>query len=63
MVQAVNCRPFAAEAQVRAKPRPVRVEFVVDKVALRHFFLPVLRSPLCDIIPPIIHLSNESVRK
>jgi len=31
-----------APRRLKYKPRPFHVEFVVDKVALGHFFLPVL---------------------
>jgi hypothetical protein len=50
MAQAVSRRPFTAAARVRAQVIPVG--FVVDKVALGHVFLRVLRFSPISIIPP-----------
>jgi hypothetical protein len=50
MAQAVSDRPLTAEALVRAGL--VNVGFVVDKLALEHVFLRVLRYSPVSIIPP-----------
>jgi hypothetical protein len=61
MAQAVSRRPLNAEARVR--PRFNLVEFVVDKAALGHVFLRVLRFSPVSIIPPSLsnsyHLGDE----
>jgi hypothetical protein len=59
MAQAVSPRPLTAEVWVR-----VRVEFLVEKVALGQIFLRVLLLSLVSIIPPwlsmlIYHLRDE----
>ena len=51
MVQAVTRRPLTAKA--REHPSPVRVGFVVDKVALEQVFLRVHRLFPVSIISPI----------
>ena len=55
MVQAVSRRPLTAKAPEH--PSPIRVEFVVDKVALGQVFLRVLRFFPVSIIPPMLLLS------
>jgi hypothetical protein len=62
MAQAVSRRPLTAEA--RYAPGSVHVWFVVDKVALGHVSLRVIRVSPVSIIPPwlpnlIDHLRDE----
>jgi hypothetical protein len=50
MAHVVSRRPLTAEAQVR--PGSFHVGYVVDKVALGHVSLRVLRFSPVNIIPP-----------
>jgi hypothetical protein len=58
MAQAISRRPLTAEA------RSVRVEFVVDKVALGQVFSPrVLRFSPVNFIPPVLHYKEKRKKK
>jgi hypothetical protein len=62
VAQAVNRRRLTTESRVA--PGLIRVGFVVDKVALGHVFLRVLRFSPVSMIPPsfptlIYHLGDE----
>jgi hypothetical protein len=40
-------------------PGSVHVGFVVDKVALGHVFLPVIRFSPVNFIPPVLHYKEK----
>ena len=53
MLRVVSRRPVTVETGLNCGP--VRVRFVVEKVALEQVFLRVLRLPPISIILPITH--------
>jgi hypothetical protein len=54
----MRLKPLVAGLSPRRRgflPGPVHVGFVVDKVALGHFFIRFLRFSPVSIIPPLLH--------